>query len=191
VVAVPEAAPSWLRRVEVPPPARPYFLFVGTIEPRKNIEACVAAWREVRNSRPVDLVIAGRRRADGPAIREEPGLRLAGEVADSELAALYSGAAAFVYPSHYEGFGLPVLEAMQCGVPVIASHAVAEAAGDAALYASDAKEIAEAMRALLHDAAFAAGYQAKSLARAAEFSWDRAAGETHQVYEEARRRYAS
>jgi glycosyltransferase involved in cell wall biosynthesis len=190
VVAVPEGAPSWLRRVDVPLPARPYFLFVGTVEPRKNLEACVEAWREVSATDPVDLVIAGRRREDGPAISEEPGLRVLGEVADSELAALYSGATGFVYPSLYEGFGLPVLEAMQCGVPVIASRAVAEVAGDAALYASDAKEIAEAMRALLHDVAFAAGYQARSLARAAEFSWHRAAVKTREVYQEARRRFA-
>ena len=190
VVAVPEGAPSWLRRVQVPAPSRPYFLFVGTVEPRKNLEVCVAAWREVREQHAVDLVIAGRRRADGPAIAEEPGLRVPGEVADAELAALYSGATGFVYPSLYEGFGLPVLEAMQCGVPVIASRAVAEVAGDAALYANDAKEIAAAMRALLGDAELGAGYQARSLARAAEFSWDRAAVETRAVYEEARRRFA-
>jgi glycosyltransferase involved in cell wall biosynthesis len=191
VVAVPEAAPSWLRRVAVQPTERPYFLFVGTIEPRKNLEACVGAWRTVRTNHAVDLVIAGRRRADGPSIAEEPGLRMVGEVADEELAGLYSGAAGFLFPSHYEGFGLPVLEAMQCGVPVIASRAVAETAGDAALYAGDANEIAEAMQALLLDAAFAAGCQARSRARAAEFSWERSAQLTHDVYEEARRRYAA
>lgn len=190
VVAVPEAAASWLRPVAVAPPKRPYFLFLGTIEPRKNIEAVVEAWREVRRLHDVDLVIAGRRRPDGPRIPDEPGLVLAGEVPDRELAALYSGALAFVYPSHYEGFGLPVLEAMQCGAPVIASDAVVEAAGDAALYAGDAHEIGEAMKVLVTQPEVARERAAKSLARAAEFSWDRTARETHRVYGEARARFA-
>jgi glycosyltransferase involved in cell wall biosynthesis len=189
VVAISEAAPSWMRHIEVPPPERPYFLFVGTLEPRKNLESLVAAWREVRRTHMVDLVIAGRKRADAPEIAPEPGLRLAGEVPDSELAALYSGATAFVYPSHYEGFGLPVLEAMQCGAPVIVSHAVTEVAGDAALYADDARAIAEAMRLLLVPEK-ARELRTHSLKRAAEFSWDRAARKTREVYEEARRRFA-
>ena len=118
VVAVPEAAAHWFRPVETTP-ASPYFLFVGTLEPRKNLDKLLEAWHEVRRHYAVDLVLAGRPRADAPELRPEPGLRLAGEVADSELPALslYSGALAFVYPSLYEGFGLPVLEAMQCGAP--------------------------------------------------------------------------
>lgn len=189
VVAIPEAAPSWMRPVDGPPPARPYFLFVGTLEPRKNLESLVAAWRDVRRTHDVDLVIAGRRRADAPKFPEEPGLRLAGEVPDADLAALYSGATAFVYPSHYEGFGLPVLEAMQCGAPVIASHAVVEVAGDAALYADDTGAIAEAMRVLLAPE-HVRDWRTRSLKRAAEFSWDRAAKKTREVYDEARRRFA-
>jgi hypothetical protein len=109
---------------------------VGTIEPRKNLPALVEAWREVRRRHVVDLVIAGRHRADGPSIVPEPGLHLPGEVPECELPALYSGAVALVCPSHYEGFGLPVLEAMQCGTCVIASGALREAAGDAALRAT-------------------------------------------------------
>src|SRR3954452_12601370 len=81
VVSIPEAAAPWFRPVETPT-RRPYFLFVGTLEPRKNLEMLVEAWRETRRHYEVDLVLAGRRRADAPEIREEPGLRLAGEVED-------------------------------------------------------------------------------------------------------------
>ena len=223
VVAVPEAAASWLRPVRtawpswfmpvrtapadapfgpaaVPPAAaltagpataNPYFLFVGTLEPRKNLAALLDAWRAVRREYPIDLVLAGRRRADAPEIPVEPGLRPMGEVADEELAALYSGALAFVYPSLYEGFGLPVLEAMQCGACVIASHAVAEAAGDAAIYADTTEDLARAMRQVAAEPEFAAGCRVRSLDRAREFSWERTARLTHQVYEEARKRFGN
>jgi glycosyltransferase involved in cell wall biosynthesis len=186
IVAVPEAAASWFRRVETPP-GTPYFLFVGALEPRKNLPALVKAWREVRRHHAIDLVLAGRRRADFPELREEAGLRLAGEVPDEQLPELYSGALAFVYPSLYEGFGLPVLEAMQCGACVIASRAVAETAGDAAAYADGAEELARAMRAVAERPEWAADLRVRSLARAREFSWERTARMTHQVYEEARR----
>ena len=188
VVAVPEAAAAWFRPVATAP-ATPYFLFVGTLEPRKNLAALVEAWREVRRHHPVDLVLAGRRRADFPALPEEPGLRIMGEVADEKLPQLYSGALAFVYPSLYEGFGLPVLEAMQCGAGVIASRAVAEAAGDAAVYADTPQELARAMREAAARPEWRAELGARSLARAREFSWERTARLTHQVYEEARRRF--
>jgi glycosyltransferase involved in cell wall biosynthesis len=195
VVAVPEAAAHWFRPVETvptaPAPAPPYFLFVGTLEPRKNLDMLLEAWREMRRHHAVDLVLAGRRRADAPEIRPEPGLRLAGEVADSELPALYSGAMAFVYPSLYEGFGLPVLEAMQCGAPVIASHAVEEAAGDAAIYADTPRELASAMAELASRPELAATARQRSLERARQFSWERTARLTRQVYEEARARFGA
>jgi glycosyltransferase involved in cell wall biosynthesis len=188
IVAVPEAAPSWLRPVETTA-VRPYFLFVGTWEPRKNLPALLEAWREVRREYPVDLVLAGRRRADGPELWEEPGLRLAGEVRDDQLAELYSGALALVYPSLYEGFGLPVLEAMQCGACVIASNAVREAGGDAAVYADDSAALVRAMRQAAAQPEWVAERRALSLARAREFTWERAARSTYEVYEEARRRF--
>ena len=189
VAAVPEAAASWFRPA---PPVHPdpYFLFVGTLEPRKNVEVLIDAWREVRRSHDIDLVLVGRRREDFPELAPEPGLRVVGEVPDSALPALYSGALAFVYPSAYEGFGLPVLEAMQCGACVIASHAVAEAGGDAAIYADTAGEIAEAMRSAISRPEWLADARAQSLVRAALFSWDRTAHATHEVYVEARRRFA-
>ena len=194
VVAVPEAAASWLRPVPrsvACAPETPYFLFVGALEPRKNLPGLVEAWREVRRRHPVDLVLAGQRRADAPAFPSEPGLALAGEVPDAELPELYSDALAFVYPSHYEGFGLPVMEAMQCGACVIASHAVSEAAGDAALYADSTAELARAMTAVVERPDLAAEYRARALARAAGFSWDRTARLTHEVYLEACRRFGN
>jgi len=191
IVAVPEAAPSWMKPVAAAPASKPYFLFVGTLEPRKNLPALLDAWRAVRRDHDIDLVIAGRRRADFPAIAGEPGLQLLGEVTDSELPPLYSGALAFVYPSLYEGFGLPVLEAMQCGACVIASHAVREAAGHAAIYADTADELASAMSAIAEDPARSADWRARSLGRAREFSWDKTARMTYDVYREAQRRFRS
>jgi glycosyltransferase involved in cell wall biosynthesis len=192
VVAIPEAAASWFRPVAPKPPPAPYFLFVGTLEPRKNLPALIEAWREVRRTHPVDLVLAGRKRADFPAfpaLSGEPGLRWLGEVPDEALPELYSGALAFVYPSLYEGFGLPVLEAMQCGACVIASRAVEEAAGDAALYARDALELAQAMRAVCESPETVEEMRGQSLLRARQYSWERTARATHEVYREARRRF--
>lgn len=188
VVAVPEAAAPWFKPIE-PSSAesRRYFLFVGTLEPRKNLPALLEAWREVRHDHAIDLVIAGRARADAPAIPAEPGLRVIGEVPDSELPALYSGALAMVYPSFYEGFGLPVLEAMQCGCPVIASRAVADAGGEAAIYADAPGELPAAMRALADGAELAAKHRDLGLLRAREFTWERTARQTYSVYQEARK----
>jgi glycosyltransferase involved in cell wall biosynthesis len=191
VVAVPEGAASWMLPVAGPPAAPPYFLFVGTIEPRKNVGGLIEAWREVRRGHAVDLAIAGRRRADAPALPEIDGLRFLDEVPDAQLPALYSGALAFVYPSLYEGFGLPVLEAMQCGACVIASRAVAETGGDAAVYAETPEELAAAMREALENPAWLLERRVRSLARAREFSWDRTARLTYLVYEEARRRFGN
>lgn len=191
VVAVPEAPAPWFRRMDPPAGNAPYFLFVGTLEPRKNLLMLVDAWREVRRRQEIDLVLAGRRRADGPEIAEEPGLRLAGEVPDEKLPELYSGAVALVCPSLYEGFGLPVLEAMQCGTAVIASRAVAEAAGDAAIYADDRESLARAMLEALERPDWLAERRAAAVQRAEEFSWDRTAHLTREVYQEARRRFGS
>ena len=191
VVAVPEAAARWFRPVAMPCAEPAYFLFVGTLEPRKNLPALIDAWRNVRRQHPIDLVLVGRSRADAPVLPPEPGLRMLGEVPDNALPELYSNALAMVYPSLYEGFGLPVLEAMQCGACVIASRAVTEVAGDAAVYADGATEMAQAMAHVATHADFVASRRALSLARAREFSWERAASLTRSVYEEAHRRFAN
>jgi len=188
VVAIPEAAPPWLTPV-TPPAGDPYVLFVGTLEPRKNLDQLLMAWREARERHPIDLVLAGRRRDDFPPLTPEPGLKVLGEVPDEQLAELYSGALAFVYPSAYEGFGLPVLEAMQCGACVIASRAVAEAGGDAVAYADSVPELAEAIGLAASRPEWVAERRALSLARASLFSWDRTARATYEVYLEARRRF--
>ena len=187
VVAVPLAASNHFYPVETAPPSRPYFLFVGTLEPRKNIAGLIEAWREVRKSQDVDLVLAGRVRDGFPPLAPEPGLRILGAVQEEDLPALYSGAVACVYPSLYEGFGLPVLEAMQCGATVIASRdpAILEVSGGAAIHveATDVRALAEAMLARPER-------REESLKRAALFSWTVTARKTREVYDAARRYFS-
>jgi glycosyltransferase involved in cell wall biosynthesis len=191
IAAIPLA--PFLPQIPAPPTETisPYFLFAGTLEPRKNLHSLVDAWRAIRANHPIDLVLAGRRRADGPVFHDEPGLRILGEVTDHELASLYSQALAFVYPSHYEGFGLPVLEAMQCGAVVIVSNdpALIEVSGGAALRADSTRDLAQAMRALIAQPDLRARHREKSLRRAAAFSWRETARRTHAVYQEALARF--
>jgi glycosyltransferase involved in cell wall biosynthesis len=193
VVAVPEAAAPHFRPAQGPP-GPPYFLFLGTLEPRKNVPMLVEAWRAARRQVDVDLVLAGRRRADFPALAPEPGLRVVGEVAEEQLSAWYSGALAVVYPSLYEGFGLPVLEAMQCGAAVIASRdpAISEVASGVAFQvdARDPGAWVEALVAAATRPEWIAGLRARSLQRARDFSWERTARLTREVYREALRRFA-
>jgi glycosyltransferase involved in cell wall biosynthesis len=190
VVAVHLAASSHLQPVDTPPSPVPYFLYVGTIEPRKNVPLLVAAWQQVRVNHSVDLVLVGKRRADAPPITPFKGLRILGEVEDQHLPALYSGCVACVYPTEYEGFGLPVLEAMQCGAPVITSldPAVTEVSAGAAIHTS-ADRLAETMEAILTNPAERHRRRELSLRRAADFSWSRTAAQTRAVYVEAIRRF--
>jgi glycosyltransferase involved in cell wall biosynthesis len=193
IVVVPLAASGLFRPVSSNAVDSPFFLYVGTLEPRKNIPFLIQAWRELRKSHPVDLVLAGRRRNDFPELAPEPGLRILGAVADEELPVLYSSALACVYPSLYEGFGLPVVEAMQCGCPVITSKdpAISEVAGGACIQldTSDVRPWVEAMCAVVRDSAWAAGLREQSLRRAANFSWAKTAVATREVYGEAVRRF--
>jgi glycosyltransferase involved in cell wall biosynthesis len=189
ITAVPLAA-DHLRPAKAKPWPAPYFVFVGTLEPRKNLGMLLDAWREVYSRHGAHLVLAGQRREDLTLpLAPEPGLHLLGEVADEDLAALYTGAAAMVYPSLYEGFGLPVLEAMQCGALVIASRdaAIREVAGDAAILldAEDRRSWVEAMSAAVERPACTDSLRARSLTRARSFSWARTAHRTMEVYVEA------
>jgi len=181
------------RRYDLP---ERYILFVGTLEPRKNVKTLLQAFAHVIADKPQDglhLVIAGGRGWGGEdyvAMVETLGLRDAvrftGFVDDDHLPDVYRGALLFVYPSLYEGFGLPVLEAMACGVPVITSKraSLPEVAGDAALLVdpTQPETLAAAMSALLHDGALRQDLCAKGLARAAAFTWEAVAQQTVAVY---------
>lgn len=186
VHAIPLAASDLFRPAAAPPPATPYFLFIGTLEPRKNLAALVEAWRETRTDTRAELWIAGRMRADFVPIPSAEGIRFLGEVADRALPELLSGALGFVYPTLYEGFGLPVLEAMQCGCPVITSRdpAVTEVSGGAAIHAASTRDIADALRALAASEPRRNQLRQAGLERARQFSWRRTARETHSVYKE-------
>ncbi len=193
VAAVPLAAGPAFRRTEPPRRDRPYFLYAGVLEPRKNLPAIVDAWRQIRREQPVDLVLAGRVRADSPAIEAEAGIEFAGQVSDEALASLYSGAAAFLYPSLYEGFGLPVLEAMSCGAVVITSRdpALVELGAEATsqINAADPTAWADAMRTALTRSEWRREMGDRALKRSRCFSWAETARRTRDVYLEARRRF--
>lgn len=185
--AVPLAASQLFRPILGPASEQPYFLFVGTLEPRKNLTALVEAWQAVRAVRQIDLWIVGRERADFVPLPQIPGLKRLGEVSDADLPALYSNALAFVYPTHYEGFGLPVLEAMQCGCPVITSRdaAVTEVSGGTAMHTGNTGELAAAMVAVAGNPELRAKLSAAGSQRARAFSWELTAQKTRRVYEEA------
>lgn len=165
-----------------------YVLSVSTLEPRKNFDGLLRAWSSLppalRDAHP--LVIAGGggwgavlAGADAERARQSGALRLLGHVPDETLAALAARCAAFPYVSHYEGFGLPVLEAMAAAAPVIASATTAtgETAGDAALLVDPASDaaIAGALQRVLGDPAEAARLRRAGLLRAAAFTWDHTA----------------
>jgi glycosyltransferase involved in cell wall biosynthesis len=188
----------------------PYFLYVGTIQPRKNLACLLEAFAVATGdaglgtgkSAPdpasalpqIQLVIAGKRGWLTGAIERQSAqlfgpdsaaVRFTGYIADEDLPALLSGALAFVFPSLYEGFGMPLLEAMACGTPVLASatSALPEIAGDAALLIdpADTAGIAAGLARLARDAGLRADLRARGLARAAEFTWERCARETLAV----------
>jgi glycosyltransferase involved in cell wall biosynthesis len=166
---------------------KPYVLAVGTLEPRKNLERLMEAWWSLDATARAGHVLAlvgpvGWDSAPILAAARDQGAKLLGRVSEDELRALYAGASAFAYPSLYEGFGLPVLEAMAAGAPVVTStvSSLPEIAGDAALLVDpyDASEIGAAITRLLNDPALADGLRAKGRRQAATYSWERTASET-------------
>lgn len=164
-----------------------YFLFLGTLQPRKNIARIAQAYARWRAAHPNDdaaLVLAG-----GKGWLYDPawtagieGVIMPGYVDDADKGALYAGALALVFPSLYEGFGFPVIEAMHCGTPVICSNtsSLPELAGDAALMVNplDVDAIAAAMGQLSVDAVLRDSLRAKGYAQAAQFTWAAAAQAT-------------
>jgi len=172
----------------------PFLLSVGSLEPGKNRERLLQAFARVRaRGLKHSLVVAGQRawRYEGEApLARRLGLadsvRFLGHVPQADLPALYSAADLFVFPSLYEGFGLPALEAMACGTPVVASNvsALPEVVGDAALQVSplDVEALAGAMERLLRDDRLRSDLRERGLERAARFSWEKAARQTVEVY---------
>jgi glycosyltransferase involved in cell wall biosynthesis len=189
----PVRAAAVRRRYDLP---ERYVLFVGTLEPRKNINTLLRAFAHVIAEEPrhdLSLVVAGGKgwgSEDYVATAEALGLhdevRFVGFVEDDHLPDLYRGASLFVYPSLYEGFGLPVLEAMACGTPVITSNrtALPEVAGEAALLVdpTQPEALAAAMSSLVCDGALRQALRAKGLARARAFTWDAVAQQTLAIY---------
>ena len=174
---------------------RPYVLCLATNKPHKNLAGLVAGWARCSPGarKDTELVFAGRHDAAFPETREaiaEYGVfdtvRLLGPVPDALLPALMSGATAFCFPSLYEGFGLPVLEAMACGTPVAASNrsSLPEVVGDAGLLfdPADHEAIGVALSRLISDDKLRQRLARAGLARAHEFSWERTAQATLEGY---------
>ena len=174
-------------------PGSPYLLTLSTIEPRKNLENTLRAFQlllQDGNYSNINLIIAGSRgwkdRRINRLVDATSRVHYAGYVADDDLAAVYSAALGFVYVSHYEGFGLPLLEAMACGVPVIHGNnsSMPELVGEAGLAAdsNDVDDIARQIHRLVTDDELRKSLRHKALARAEDFSWHQAAIETVAVY---------
>jgi glycosyltransferase involved in cell wall biosynthesis len=188
--ASPEAVDAVRRRLGLD---RPYLLGLGTLEPRKDLPTLIAAFGALARELPHDLVLAGlpgwgsgevaaALAASGAADR----VRLAGYVPEEDKAALFTGADLFAYPSRYEGFGLPVAEAMACGVPVVTTTggSLPEVARDGAelVAPGDAAALAAAIRKVLDDRAARDELVRRGRARAAQLTWARCAALTTAAY---------
>jgi glycosyltransferase involved in cell wall biosynthesis len=173
----------------------PYILAVGNLQPRKNLSGLIRAVGELKRKTPgsFQLVIAGKakwRESDLFSEIRQLGLEsdvcFLGYVSDETLTGLYRQATVFAYPSLYEGFGLPLLEAMACGVPVVTtrSTSIPEVVGEAALMveATDTAALADAIGRVLADESLRAALREKGLKQAARFSWERTARETWNIY---------
>ena len=177
----------------------PFVLYAGNIKPHKNLERLIEAFHLMRQQDPglkdVQLLIIGDEISKYATLRRavhrhklHKHVRFFGFVSDQTLAALYRLANVFVFPSLYEGFGLPPLEAMASGTPVITSNvsSLPEVVGDAALMMDpyDPAAIADAMARVLTDTDLRVDLQGRGLARAREFSWERSIKRVHEIYDE-------
>jgi glycosyltransferase involved in cell wall biosynthesis len=180
-----------------------YILSVGSIQPRKNLGRLIRAYASLRGDKSADtlpkLVLVGKcawlydetlRAIEETGVRES--VILTGYIPETDLPALYSGAVCFVYPSYFEGFGLPPLEAMKCGTPVIVGNrtSLPEVVDDAALTVDpfDIEAIAAAIKRVLKDSELRQELSLKGQKRASAFTWRETARKTLEVYEEVARR---
>lgn len=179
-------------------PAR-FLFYLGTLEPRKNIPRLLDAYAQVAKTHDVPLLIGGGKGwlyepilAQAERLQLGDKLKFVGYIPQEEQHLWYGAASAFVFPSLYEGFGMPPLEAMACGTPVITSNAscLPEIVGDAAIKVDphDVDALAEAMRRVLDDADLRADLRQRGLAQAARFSWFETARRTQAVYQRVARR---
>jgi|GEM_PF-199969 len=181
-------------------PDAPYILGVSTLEPRKNLEHVIRCFAKVvqqQGIKDLNLVLVGAKGWEYEKIFQEIAnfglskdrIIITGYVADEDLAAIYSGAMVFIYPSLYEGFGLPPLEAMQCGIPVITSNnsSLPEVVGDAGIMldAADADGLCHSILKLYSTPALRQEMSLKSIAQAKKFSWERCTQETIAAYKTA------
>ena len=175
-----EAAGSQFKPISVK--RRPFILSVGTIEPRKNIRRLIQAYQQLKLPN-LELLIAGKF-GWGEPDRPIPGVKLLGFVPDEELATLYSQARVFVYPSLYEGFGLPVVEALSCGCPVVTSNvsSLPEVGGQAAVYV-DPLSVTSISQGIATAIEKSASLSRLGLIQAKQFSWAKTASETLKIYE--------
>lgn len=181
-----------------PGPTEPYILFVGTLEPRKNLARLIAAYAQLpaETRTKAKLAIVGGRGwggVDVTALAERHGVsgdvKLLGYVSDAELGRLYSEALFLAMPSLYEGFGLPLLEAMSRGTPVLTSNrsSIPEVVGDAALLIDpeDTGAISKGLATLLEDKSLTADLGRKARLRSGAFSWDRSVNEAFKIFDQA------
>lgn len=174
---------------------KPYLVSVSTLQPRKNFQMLIQAFKPVAKQQPHNLIIAGGKGwlyeemlAEVEKQRLEGRVKFIGFVADSDLPSLYSEASLMVFPSLYEGFGLPLLEAMACGVPVLTSNAscLPEVAGEAAVLLSPTDQAAwsQTMNELLSNSGQRAKLVAAGFLQARKFTWKKAAGQLLEIYQE-------
>ncbi len=175
---------------------RPAILFLGTLEPRKNLPALLRAYDEIADETGAELILGGaygwlpaELDAALAGLRHRERIRITGFIPERDLRLWLGSVDLFAFPSRYEGFGIPPLEAMACGTPVVGSNAssLPEVLGDAALTVDpdDIDGLADAMRRVLEDEALAADLRTRGIAHAARFRWSETARLTRETYRRA------